>query len=347
MSRTLRLHRSNPGVTLHTITELHRATLDARFLDDAGRIAAALCDDELLVLETSTGRRQAQRETTSLHGTVLATHEASGHLAVGGLSGHTWLFDAHLEPITMHEARRETTQLAFSCSGHLAVGHGPAITLVDPAGRVSWSRELPSTAEAVAFSSSGREVAAAAIGLARRWRTEDGGDLGALQTQAPPAALSFSPGDRRLACVTALPGNPGVRVFTIEGPRATRQLGGFTRKPRSLAWSPDGRLLATSGATGLLLWTVDAESVEPVHFGADEPVTTLVASKRSSSCFATASAAGVVSIWSPGESSRPVATYQFAGALVSLGFSVDDRWLIAADEGGTLGLFSVALGSPR
>jgi WD40 repeat protein/type II secretory pathway predicted ATPase ExeA len=117
----------------------------------------------------------------------------------------------------------------------------------------------------------------------------------------------------------------------------------FAARLNAVAWSPDGRLMATGGTGGVLLW--DAETGEPVtrlsgHCGD----VTVVAFSADGSRLATASDDRTATLWDVATGHLVFSLQGHQGAVTGVAFSPDGTRLVTASEDRTAALWDVATG---
>jgi len=148
--------------------------------------------------------------------------------------------------------------LAFAPDGRaLALARSGTLTLYGEDGHIRWCREHDyDSANLVAWSPDGRSVAWTADWGKAVWiHDAERGDA-AVALEGPTAetvALEWSPRGDLIASASR---DQGVRLFTPEG-RLVSWVEYPEDHPEALAWSADGRLLASTDAGGMLLvWEV-------------------------------------------------------------------------------------------
>jgi serine/threonine protein kinase/WD40 repeat protein len=238
-----------------------------------------------------------------------------------------------------------TGAVAFAPTGTiLAVGHrkNGVIRLHQmPSRRIEAEFRLPADEVlALAFSPDGHWLAASAIvtnPVVRVWPLPRGEPLELTGQRVTPFALAFDPRSEILAC------DDGqiIRLWDLAGRRLLAKLTGHRSSVRALAFSPDGRQLASgSAASGsdeaeVLLWDV-AQAVRQAQPDCQVLSNTgLVAFERDARSFL-ALADGVVTRFDT-ESRRPIEPLSEYGTnIVSLAVSWDGRWLAHAGTNGVV-----------
>jgi WD40 repeat protein len=192
-------------------------------------------------------------------------------LASGGKdkSVRLWDVESGRQTAALTEHSKFIMAVAFSPDGRtLASGEHKAVRLWDVAtGRLTATLAHRDQVFSVAFSPDGQTLASCL--LARNtvwlWDVATGREVTTLAAPASLNAVAFSPDGQTLAaaCNCTSRGWDGtIRLWDVNAGPSFRDLSGTEAKPvmkvNSVAFSPDGRTLAASGAHGAVLWDVAA-----------------------------------------------------------------------------------------
>jgi WD40 repeat protein len=228
-------HLGAPGTGL---TWLHD-TLVASGGD--GRVHFAAADDHaLLPVDLHQGAILA-----------LAADPAGNRVITGGDDGRIMSATMDGSEQVLHRPGRWIEAVACGRKGQLAAVIGKQVLLWQ-SGDEFVARDMPSTAAALAFDAKGANLAVAHYGgvslidpahpkRAPRRLDWKGSHIGA----------SFSPNGKFVVSVMSENALHGWRIK--DG--ANMAMAGYPANPRSLGWSADGRLLASSGADGAVVWS--------------------------------------------------------------------------------------------
>jgi WD40 repeat protein len=225
---------------------------DARF-DGAGAAMFALGD--------GTVRWDDGTSVTAHDGAVLsaALHPTGDGLLTGGDDGRlAWSRRGGSQVLAELKGRWVDVLAASAASGLIAFAGGREVHLRDArdAGFANLLGHERAVA-ALAFDPKGRRLACASYGGTALWYAR-------IQDQKPQwlkwagshIALAFSPDGRFL--ISAMQENALHGWRLSDG--ADMRMGGYPAKPRSLAFLDSGRLLATSGASGAVVWPFSGSS---------------------------------------------------------------------------------------
>lgn len=243
-------------------------------------------------------RASGQREWLASHGLCAAFSPDGMFLAMGDANGPIQLFD--LAPVrrtapiktpgkepehpdlypaaTLDGHENDVASIAFSpLNGLLVSGAWDATVKIwnvglDP---TNWTLyrdfDFPYYATSVAFSPDGALVAAGSDVLVEVWNVQSGVPLCSFPSPSPPysgpSAVAFCPTDAMLLAVGTENGN--AQVWTLATP--TPALVDFTScqgaPVNSVAFSPDGKVIAVGcedGTVRLWFWTLGFEPAQPV-----------------------------------------------------------------------------------
>ncbi len=181
---------------------------------------------------------------------ILCSAPLGARLVTGGDDGRVVALtsDGHLE--VLFEAKGKWIDaLATRGDGAIAWAIGKSVTARDPKGGEKQAT-FASTARGLAFAPKGYRLAIAHYNGASLWFPNSEAPPEPYEWKGSHLAVTFSPNGRFL--VTAMQENAlhGWRLAD----RANMRMSGYPSKVRSLAWSPDGDWLATSGADSCVMW---------------------------------------------------------------------------------------------
>ncbi len=275
------------------------------FSPDGKRVAAAGWDSRVRVWDTATGAETAASRAPGHSGWVNG---------VGYLDRRALVSASNDGQVLLWDATR---------------GKGPR-ALAAPAPR-SWC--LAVAPDGKTFATGGNDQA---VSL---WDARAGKVTATLKFRGPIKGIAFSPDGKRLAAVSddsapdnsapPVPGH-GAGVFDVATGKLLFRLGGHGGGGKAVAWSPDGKSLATGGADHLgRLWDA-ATGKELRKFQEHTTPVEAVVFSPDGRWLATAAQGGFVELWRLGtdEPGRPLNTKNLD--LTGLAFSPDGRLIATA-----------------
>ena len=243
-------HSDIPSVVERTRpVQVDGAVVDVCFIGDA---AAFVLGEEALVLA-----RKDEARSIAVHGGAILSSAGDGErIVTGGDDGKVIATDASGASAVI------ATDVKHRWIDRVAIG---------PAGAVAWSAgktafvrtskgaqhalDVPSTVGALAFLPKGFRLAIAHYGGATLWFPSAQAEPERLEWKGSHLAASVSPDGRFLVTGMQEPALHGWRLVD----RKDMRMQGYTARVRSLDWSADGKWLATSGSTQLILWPFQAK----------------------------------------------------------------------------------------
>jgi len=220
--------------------------IGAHFL---GRTAVFVLAEESVLLVTGDGE---ERKVNIHAGGILCSEGDGERVLTGGDDGKLVAINAQ------GEARVAATDPKRRWIDHVAAGPDGAIAwsagksaYVQTAKRELKSLELTSSAGGLAFAPRGFRVAASHYNGATLWFPNAvGAPPETLEWKGSHLGVAFSPDARFL--ITAMQ-EPTLHAWRLAD-RKDMQMSGYSAKVRSLAFTADGKWLATSGSEQLILW---------------------------------------------------------------------------------------------
>ncbi|MCC5977377.1 MAG: WD40 repeat domain-containing protein [Salinarimonas sp.] len=244
---------------MNTIPDLTRAVIDV----EAGAHVSAICflqstgafclGDGAVVLV-----RDAARHRVGAHpdGSILCAASDGERLVTGGDDGRVVVTGA--DGSTREFAASGGTwidALALHHEGGIAWSAGRNVTARDRKGREK-RFQAPSSARGLAFAPKGYRLAVAHYNGVSLWFPNLEKEPDPLEWKGSHLDVTWSPDGRFV--VTSMQEN-ALHGWRLAPDRGHMRMSGYAAKPRSLSWSADGEMLATSGADAVIAWPFDSK----------------------------------------------------------------------------------------
>jgi WD40 repeat protein len=213
-----------------------------------GETAAFVLGEEAVVLLSPQGE---ERRIAVHGGAILASAGDDRRLITGGDDGQVMACDVGgaVSVIASDAQRRWIDHVAMGPNGAIAWSAGKTAFVRSPKGD-QHALDVPSTVGGLAFSPKGLRLAVAHYGGATLWFPSAKAEPERLEWKGSHLAATMSPDGRFLVTAMQESALHGWRIVD----RKDMRMQGYTARVRSLAWSADGKWLATSGSSQLILW---------------------------------------------------------------------------------------------
>jgi WD40 repeat protein len=264
-----------------------------------------------------------------------------GGVATASADGTVKLWNRSGRLLQTLEVGTPVTGVAFSPNGKtLAASADSALEVWRIAqGKAEASQRLAvNQATSITFSPDGQTLAAVdASHTLYWWKRDRTGGFAAQPVQAIAGGalsrIAFSPNGKSLAATS--PDNT-VKLWDREG-GLVRTLRGHSQPVVDLAFSPDGRMLMTSGGDRTRLWQLQNAAIVSLNAQSQ-----LVAYRPDGQLIASIGNTGVIKLWKPsGVSHGYLEVVEGSGKAVGLAFSADGQTLASATEEGTVQLWQI------
>ena len=220
---------------------------------DGHGFAALTADGELVLIPRDRLRDPESWTVVAAHdgGLCLAQDCAPDAFLSGGEDGKLVRTFADGRSETLHEGRRWIDCVA-STTGHLAFSTGKQVEVRTTEGRETLKvLEHPSTVTGIVFDAKGKRIAASHYNGASMWFVQAKVDtVRPFEWKGSHIAIAIHPGGEAL--VTSMQENDlhGWRLSDGHNMR----MSGYPKQVKSLAFTRNGRWLATAGADAIILW---------------------------------------------------------------------------------------------
>jgi WD40 repeat protein len=304
-----------------------------------GETAVFVSGEETLLLVAADGTEQ---RVAAHAGAILATASDGQRIVSGGDDGKVAATTADgTTAVLATDAKRRWID-------HVATGPGGAVAW--SAGKQAFVRagkdperalELPSTPGGLAFMPKGLRLAIAHYNGVTLWFPNAQTEPERLAWKGSHLGAAVSPDGRFVVTTMQEPILHGWRLADAKDMR----MSGYSARVRSLAWTPGGKWLATSGSNQLVLWPFQAKEgpmgKQPRIVAPMEPQIEVVACHPKQDVVAVGCADGVVLIVRIEDGAEILARKPGLAAVAALAWSASGRTLAFGTEDGEAGLVAL------
>ena len=213
-----------------------------------GSTAAFVLGEEAILLVAPDGSEQ---RVAAHAGGIVAAVVTDTHVISGGDDGKVAVTDRNgrCDDVAQDPKRRWIDQVAGGPQGVIAWTAGKTAFVRTGDGEAR-TLELPSSAGGLAFAPKGLRLAIARYNGATLWFPNAAAPPEKLEWKGSHLGVTFSPDGKFLVTTMQEPMLHGWRLADSKHMR----MSGYSAKVRSVAWTADGRALATAGSEQLVLW---------------------------------------------------------------------------------------------
>lgn len=347
--------RAVPSPTKVTLAQRWRAQLDGHIISlrcspDGTQLAAALADGPITILAV-TGERLHELPGHGLGTTAVAWHPNGRLLASAGQDGHVRLWESQtgVQALALRHATSWVERVSYDASGrYLAAAAGRSLRVWDAlAHLVCEHTDHASTIADLAWKPGLPQIAAVAYGGTTLWGLDARTPLRRYAWKGSSLVLAWSPDGTMFAT-----GDQDQTVhFWYAASGNDLQMWGYETKMRELAWDPTSRYLATGGGRDVTVWDTRAstkgpEESTPIMLGLHEAYLRALTYQHAETNIAPAMLAsagqdGLVALWRPTRSQKPLAQYAFPAPVSQLIWTPDDQALAVGCDDGTVALLAL------
>lgn len=329
-------HTNIPSVIERTrLVKVDAPVVDVRFLAD---VAVFVLGEEALVLA-----RKGEERRIGVHGGAILTAAADGsRIVTGGDDGKVMATDASggSSLIAADPKHRWIDRVALGPGGAVAWSAGKT-TFVRGGKGGEHALDVPSTVGALAFLPKGFRLAIAHYGGATLWFPNAKAEPERLEWKGSHLAATVSPDGRFLVTGMQEPALHGWRLAD----RKDMRMQGYTARVRSLDWTADGKWLATSGSTQVILWPFQSKDgpmgKTPQLLAPTDAHVEAVACHPKQAVVAAGYADGVILLVRIEDGAEVLARKPAEAPVTALAWSRDGRLLAFGTEDGAAGVIDL------
>jgi WD40 repeat protein len=328
------LRPDTPSVVERTKSvEAGAAVVGLHFL---GNTAAFVLAEEALLLVPPQGD---PRRVTVHGGGILAAASDGIRIVTGGDDGKVMATDASgaSTAIATDAKRRWVDHVAIGPGGALAWSLGKQAFVRDGKG-AEQSFDASSTVGGLEFMPKGFRLAIAHYNGATLWFPNAKAAPEVLEWKGSHRSVTVSPDGRFLITSMQEPTLHGWRIVD----RKDLRMSGYGARVNSLDWSADGKWLATSGSTQLILWPFQSKDgpmgKTPQLWAPMEALVQVVACHPRESIVAVGYADGLILLVRADDGAEILAKKPGDAPVTALGWSADGKLLAFATETGEAGI---------
>jgi len=309
--------------------------VDVHFVGDA---AGFVLGEEALVL----ARKGEERRIVVHGGAILAAAADGSRIVTGGDDGKVMATDASgtATEIAADPNHRWIDRIATGPAGAVAWSAGKTAFVRSGKG-ADHALDVPSTVGALAFLPKGFRLAIAHYGGATLWFPSAKAEPERLEWKGSHLAATVNPDGRFLVTGMQEPTLHGWRLAD----RKDMRMQGYSARVRSLDWSADGKWLATSGSTQVILWPFQAKDgpmgKTPQLLAPTEHHVEVVACHPKQAVVAAGYADGLILLVRIDDGAEVLARKPADAPVTALAWSPDGKLLAFGTEDGVAGVIDL------
>jgi WD40 repeat protein len=301
-----------------------------------GETAAFVLGEEVILLAT----RDGEGRKIAVHGGAILSSACDGKRVItGGDDGKIMVIDAGGQTTTLAtDAKRRWIDHVAAGPGGAAAWSAGKQAFVQAGKGPDKSIEVNSTVGALAFAPKGVRLAVAHYNGATLWFPNAKAEPDVLEWKGSHLGASFAPDGRFLVTAMQEPALHGWRLADKKDMR----MSGYASRVRSLAWTADGKWLATAGSNQLVLWPFSGKDgpmgKQPQLRAPAEQQVESVAAHPKQGVVAVGFADGMVLLVRTDDGAEILARKPGEAPVTALAWSTDGKLLAFGTEAGEAGI---------
>jgi len=320
--------------------------VDCAWSGDSTAVAVAGGEGAVLLVSGVATHPQLRKLGQHALGTLaIAWQPGSGAIASSGQDGTLMLWNADAAVAAkqlLNSGSAWTQHLAYAPDGKLAAATGKTLELWGRDGeRVAELAPHASSIAAIAWDTAGRELAAATNRAMWIHRIEPPPfAANAYEVASACLTAAFSPNGRVLVAGMQ---DGAVHVWYRAAARDAH-MRGYAERVALTCWSANGRLLATSAGSQIVIWDFGGKGPEgstPLELSAHTDRIDCLAYQPGGPWLASGGRDWRVALWWPGKAELPADVQPCASEVSVLRWSPDGRLLAVGERGGQLSIYAL------
>jgi WD40 repeat protein/serine/threonine protein kinase len=337
---TIKIWDTTTGKEVRTLRGHTKAVYSVRWSADGKQLASTSADPAVKIWDVATGKEVHSLSVPWAESLCWSPQGGQVELAYGDGTIKTWdLASNKVNKTTKLNTKSYGSATWSPDHRKMAVASSDLTIKIVDFDRAPEAMVLHGGAErvaSVAWTHDGQRLATSGANV-KIWDTSSGKPI---QTLLWPdgwhvLAASWSPDGQRVASSSLQKFSGTIKVWDTRTPKELFMWNAHIGPAFDLAWSPDGRQLATGGMDDVVrIWDANAQDKELATLKGHKGEVFSVAWHPEQRWLASASEDGTVRLWDPKQKHEPVILHGHGGAVGSVAWSPDGRQLASGGVDG-------------